>query len=83
MKAPEEEDFQKFDAETVNQLTLKDCLDLFRKLQFSGLTSSKAHRHLAKLLEQRIINLVMPQGGALANPQNNNGQNGLEKAPGT
>ena len=60
MKALEEDDFQHYDPEAISFYTITDCLDLYRKLQFSGLIKTKTQKNLVACLKSRIITLVMP-----------------------
>lgn len=60
MKALEENDFHHYDPAAISDYTITDCLDLYRKLQFSGLTKTKTQRALVACLKSRIINLVIP-----------------------
>jgi hypothetical protein len=61
MKEKDEEVFQNCDEEAISRYNINDCLDLFRKLQFMGLTETKAQKDLVKSLELRIITLVIPK----------------------
>jgi hypothetical protein len=60
MKAAGEEEFQNWNEEAISRFNLCDCLDLFRKVQFTSLPKSRAQKKLLVWLKARIISLVMP-----------------------
>jgi hypothetical protein len=63
MKAAGEEEFQNYDEQAISHYNICDCLDLYRKIQFTGLAESPAKRKLVASLKARIITLVMPGEG--------------------
>jgi hypothetical protein len=64
MKEMEDTEFQNCNEEAISRYNINDCLELFRKLQFLGLTGNGPQKKLVKSLELRIITLVIPNEAA-------------------